>query len=97
MRRLRQASPAVFFFLVFLLHCSQTCLAAGHAYAAVTVPVSPHHNPALAPRHSSPTSPQGIPEKCPDCAEHVFLKSVASGTETLAAAGSFPRDLSQSW
>src|SRR5262249_26186284 len=89
MCQFRQASPSVFLFLVFLLHCSQTCLAAGHAHTAVIVPVSTRHNPEHAPCHSSPTAPQGIPEKCPDCAEHVFLPSVASGTETLAASGSF--------
>ncbi|HEV8713677.1 MAG TPA: hypothetical protein VGX03_12735 [Candidatus Binatia bacterium] len=89
MHRLRQASPSVFLFVVFLLHCSQTCLAAGHAHAAVTVPVSTDHNPEHAPCHSSPAAPNGIPDKCPDCADHVFLPSGAYGIATLAAAGSF--------
>src|SRR5205823_26708 len=80
---------SAFLFLVFLLHCSQTCLAAGHAHAAIAVPVSTHDNPAHAPCHSSPTPPQRIPEKCADCAGHVFLPSVASGPATLAAAGVF--------
>src|SRR6266446_2789930 len=89
MHWLRQASPSVFLFLVFLLHCSQTCLAAGHAHAAVTVPVSPHHTAGHAPCHSSPAAPAGLPEKCPDCSDHTFLPSVVSGIETLSAAGSF--------
>src|SRR5712692_775559 len=87
MHRLRQASPSVFFFLVFLLHCSQTCLAAGHARAAVTVPASTNHGSEHVPCHSPQTAPQGSPARCPDCTDHVFLKSVAAGTETLAAAG----------
>src|SRR5713226_711477 len=87
MHWLRQASPSVFFFLAFLLHCSQTCLAAGHVHAAVTLPVSTHHNPEHAPCHSSPVPPHGIPDKCPDCGDHVFLRSAPSGAETLAAPG----------
>src|SRR6266540_5444505 len=88
MYRLRQVSYAVSLFLTLLLHCSQTCLAAGHAHAAVTVPVSPHH-PEHAPCHSAPTTPNGIPDKCPDCGDHVFLTAVSSGAETLAASGPF--------
>src|SRR5215510_15889043 len=91
MYRLRQVSYAVFLFLALLLHCSQTCLAAGHAHAAVTVPVFPHHSPEHTPCHSAPPAPNGIPDKCPDCGGHVFLKSVSSesGTEALATAGTF--------
>gem|GEM_PF-3134214 len=87
MRRLRQASPFVFSFVVFLLHCSQTCLAAGHAYAVVTVPSAAHHSAEHAPCHSPPTVPQGPSERCPDCADHVFLTSVSAGAQTLAASG----------
>ncbi len=89
MYRLHQVSSAVFLFLALLLHCSQMCLAAGHAHAAVTVPVSPHHIPEHAPCHSAPTAPNGIPDKCPDCADHVFLTAASSGAETLAASGPF--------
>jgi len=88
MYRLRQVSYTMFLFLALLLHCSQTCLAAGHARAAVTVPVSPHH-PEHAPCHSAPTAPDGIPDKCPDCGDHVFLTAASSGAETLAASGPF--------
>ena len=89
MYRLRQVSYAVFLFVALLLHCSQRCLAAGHARAAVTVSVSPHHSPGHAPCHSAAPAPNGIPDKCPDCGDHVFLQSVSSGTETLATAGTF--------
>ena len=88
MQWLRQVSPTAFLFLAFLLHCSQMCLAVGHAHAAVSIPVSTHSNPERAPCHSSPVTPAGLPEKCPDCSDHAFLPSVASGAETLAAAGS---------
>src|SRR5712691_7105137 len=88
MSRFRQVSYAVPLFLAFLLHCSQTCLAAGHAYAAVAVPVSAQHGPEHAPCHSTPTAPHGIPDKCPDCRDHVFLTAVSSGADTLAASGS---------
>src|SRR5438034_8510793 len=87
MRQLRQVSPSVFFFLALLLHCSQTCLAAGHTHAAVTIPASAHHGPEHAPCHSAPAPRHGTPDKCPDCADHVFLKSVSSGAEALTAAG----------
>jgi hypothetical protein len=89
MSRLRQISYAVFLFLALLLHCSQTCLAAGHARAAVTAPVSSHHSPAHTPCHSAPGAPNGIPDKCPDCADHVFLTAASSRAETLAASGPF--------
>ena len=72
--------------LALVLHCAQACLAAGHTHAAVTVPASTHHGPAHAPCHSSPPSPQGIPDKCPGCGDHVFL-TMPAGAEVLAAAG----------
>src|SRR6266508_3435720 len=89
MHRPRQVSPFVFVFLALLLHCSQACLAAGHTHAAVTVPASAHHGPEHAPCHSAPAPSHGTPDKCPDCADHVFLKSVSSGAEALTAAGPF--------
>src|SRR5262245_9259639 len=89
MHRLRQASPSVFLFLVFLFHCSQTCLATGHAHAAVAAPFATHHSPGHPPCHSSPAPSRGIPEKCPDCGHHVFLPSAASGAATLATVESF--------
>src|SRR3989442_10209978 len=87
MRWLRQASPSVFLFLAVLLHCSQTCLAAGHAHAVVTVPVSADHGPEHTPCHSSPAPSQRLPEKCPACGDHVFLTPVAAGVETLVVWG----------
>ncbi|HKA55476.1 MAG TPA: hypothetical protein VKJ47_17630 [Candidatus Binatia bacterium] len=90
MRWLRHISPSAFLFLVFLFHCSQACLAAGHAHPAVTASVSTRHGSEHLPCHSSPAPPQGLPGKCPDCADHVYLPSVACGTETLAAAETFP-------
>lgn len=89
MYRFRQVSYAVPLFLALLLHCSQTCLAAGHAYAAVAVPVSARPSPEHAPCHSAPTAPHGIPDKCPDCSDHVFLSAASSGAATLAASGPF--------
>src|SRR5437867_7328766 len=86
MYRLRQVSPFVVVLLALLLHCAQACLAAGHTHAAITVPASTHHGPAHAPCHSSPTSPQGTPDKCPGCGDQVFL-TVPAGAEALAAAG----------
>ena len=90
MYRIRQSSLSAFLFLMFLLHCSQMCLAAGHSHPAVTAPVSTRHGPEHPPCHSSPAPSQGLPEKCQDCADHVYLPSVACGTETLAAAETFP-------
>src|SRR5436190_6936050 len=87
MRRLRQVSPFVVVSLALVLHCAQACLAAGHTHAAVTVPASTHHDPAHAPCHSSPTSPQGIPDKCPGCGDQVFLRAMPAGAEVLAAPG----------
>jgi len=89
MSRLRQVSYTVSLFLALLLHCSQTCLAAGYAHAAVTGPVSPQHGSEHAPCHSAPAAPNGIPDKCPDCGDHVFLTAVSSRAETLAASGPF--------
>jgi len=87
MRWYRRVSPAVFLFLTFLFHCSQTCLAADHAHAAVTVPISTDHDAGHTPCHSSSSPSQRLPEKCSDCADHVFLTPVAAGTETLATPG----------
>src|SRR4051794_12758144 len=87
MRWYRRVSPAVFLFLTFLFHCSQTCLAAGHARAVVTVPVSTDHGPGHAPCHSSSAPAQGLPEKCADCGDHVFLTPISAGTETQAPPG----------
>src|SRR5262245_14760976 len=93
MYRLRQLSPAVFFFLAILLYCSQTCLAAGHASARVTVPASRHQSTGHPPCHTNPTAPQGVPEKCPNCRGHVFLAALSSGPETVAASGPFSLSL----
>src|SRR5438270_12250616 len=89
MSRFRQVSYAVSLFLALLLHCSQTCLAAGHVHAAVTVPVSPQHGPEHVPCHSAPTAPHGTPDTCSNCRDHVFLTAVSAGADTLAASGSF--------
>src|SRR5215831_5472031 len=89
MYRFRQVSYAVSLFLALLLHCSQTCLAAGHVHAAVTVPVSAQHRPGHAPCHSASPAPHETPDKCPDCRDHVFLTAASSGEETLAASGAF--------
>src|SRR5262245_23254949 len=88
MYRFRQVSYAVSLFLALLLHCSQTCLAASHVHATVAVPVSAQHGPEHAPCHSAPAAPHGVPDKCPDCRDHVFLTAVSSEAETLAASGS---------
>src|SRR5262249_10840815 len=63
-----------------------------HVHAAVTIPVSPQHDPAHAPCHSAPTAPTAphrTPDKCPDCRDHVFLSAVSSEADTLADAGFF--------
>lgn len=86
MSRLWQASHPVFFFLALLLHCSHVCLAASYAHAAVTAPVSTDHGPEHSPCHSSPAPAHGLPEKCLDCGDHLFLAPVPSGAEMLAAA-----------
>src|SRR5215475_8887321 len=83
----RRASPAVFLFLTVLLHCSQTCLAAGHAHAAITVPTAADHSLEHPPCHSSSPA-QRLPEKCPDCGDHVFLTPGAAGAEMLVLSGS---------
>ena len=77
----------MFFFLAFLLPCSQACLAACSPRTALTVTASANHGSTSAPHHSSDTVPQGIPEKCPSCGNPVFLKAVSSGAETLDIPG----------
>ncbi len=87
MRRLRQIPVLAFLFLAFLLHCTQACLAAGHVHTAVTASSSAHHDREHAPCHSSQTAPQKLPESCPDCRDHGFLRAVPSGVEALAGLG----------
>src|SRR5262249_62134773 len=89
MQCLRHISPSAFLFLVFLLHCSQACLAAGHAHPAVTASVSTRHGSEHLPCHSSPAPPQGFPGKCPDCAAPAYLPSIACVCHKLSAAASF--------
>lgn len=87
MRQFRQALFFVFSFVAFLLHCSQMCLAAGHTRAVVPVSASTNHDSAHVPCHSSETAPQESPERCPDCAGHVFLKSAPAGAANVLAPG----------
>jgi hypothetical protein len=90
MRWPRQGSLLVFLCLVFLLSCSQTCLAAGHAHGGVLDPVASPHGAEGVPCHSPQSPPPGSPARCPDCADHVFLQSVPPGVETGVASGSAP-------
>src|SRR5260221_11433054 len=62
-------------------------MAGCHARAAARVPVSPYPSPAHAPCPSSPAPAHRLPEQCPDCSEHVFLRAAPAGTATLAAPG----------
>src|SRR5262245_54718955 len=85
-RRGRSVWSAVFF-LAFLLHCSQVCLTAGHAYAAVSLPNLPAGGSAHAPCHSAPIPPTDAPDHCPDCGDHVFPSSVPD-LKALTGSGS---------
>ncbi len=82
MRQFWQILP----FLAFVLHCSQTCLAAGPAHAAVTTLAVQHHSEEHAPCHAPQTAPHESSEQCLDCAGHVFLRSAPDGTEPLMAS-----------
>src|SRR5262249_33167369 len=85
---LRRVSYPVLLVLVFLLHCSQTCLTAGHTPAAVTAPASSQQGPAPTPCHSTPAAPHGTPNTCPDCRDHVFLRAVSAEANPWATARS---------
>jgi hypothetical protein len=83
MRRFQQLLPFMAAFLVFVLQCSQTCLAAGHAQAAVTTRTTPHDSEEHSPCHATGTASGESSEQCLDCGGHVFLRSAPDGTEPL--------------
>lgn len=84
MHRFRHASSLIILALVSLLYCTQVCVAAGHAHAAVTVV---HHDAADArPCHPPAEDPQHTSDQCADCGTHFFLASPSSGGEALSAA-----------
>jgi hypothetical protein len=84
MHRFRHASSLIILALVSLLYCTQICVAAGHATAAVTVPT---HDPADARScHPPAEDPQHTNDQCADCGTHFFLASPSSGGDALSAA-----------
>src|SRR5712692_7511500 len=87
MRRLRQGLLLVFFFLAFLLHCTQLCLAAGHGHRTTFSVASPRRSSEHTPCHFPSVPPQRVPDKCPDCRDHFFLRAAPSGPATLTVSG----------
>ncbi len=85
MPRLRQVSPLFIFALISLLYCSQTCVAAGHAHAAVSATRPDAHAADATPCHPPSTTPRNTDESCTDCGGHFFLTTASSGADVLSA------------
>lgn len=88
MHRRQEIYFALLFFLALVLHCSQTCVAGGHPHASVSPSASVPQDAEHLPCHAPQPGPQGAPARCPDCTDHVFLKSLVAGTGTVAVSGS---------
>jgi hypothetical protein len=82
--RSNQLLSVVFAFLTLALHCSQVCLATGHATATILVPLESSRN-AEGHCHSQPATPREPKQTCVNCSMPVLVESISLSGERAAS------------